>query len=43
LREEARRHWQAALDILSDLGTDITVDEEFGTAEIRARLNDCDA
>lgn len=42
-REEARRHWQAALDILSGLGTDITVDEEFSTAEIRARLAECDA
>jgi hypothetical protein len=40
---EARKHWQAALGILSDLGPDITVDEEFSTAEIRARLDDCDA
>ncbi|MHA6620579.1 ATP-binding protein [Pseudonocardia sp. DLS-67] len=42
-REEARRHWRSALDILSRLGTDITVDEEFSTAEIRARLAECDA
>jgi tetratricopeptide (TPR) repeat protein/transcriptional regulator with XRE-family HTH domain len=41
-RGEARRHWQAALDILSALGSDITVDEEFSTAEIRARLDDRD-
>jgi tetratricopeptide (TPR) repeat protein/transcriptional regulator with XRE-family HTH domain len=39
-RGEARRHWRAALDILSDLGPDITVDEEFSTAQIRARLDD---
>jgi tetratricopeptide (TPR) repeat protein/transcriptional regulator with XRE-family HTH domain len=41
-REKARRHWQAALEILSGLGADITVDEEFSTAEIRARLAECD-
>jgi tetratricopeptide (TPR) repeat protein len=41
-RDGARRHWQAALDILSGLGGDITVDEEFSTAEVRARLAEYD-
>jgi hypothetical protein len=34
----ARHHWQHALDILADLGTDHTEDEEAGTDTIRANL-----
>ena len=36
--DQARKHWQHALDILTDLGIDHTDDEETTTAAIRAHL-----
>jgi tetratricopeptide (TPR) repeat protein len=37
--EEARRHWQEALDTLTALGAENTTDGEVSTADIRARLD----
>ena len=39
-RDEARFHRQAALDILTELGPEITADDEVNTTEIRIHLND---
>jgi hypothetical protein len=38
--EHARRHWQRALDILTELGLDHTEDDEATVATIRAHLGE---
>jgi hypothetical protein len=40
--EQAREHWQRALEILTDLGVDVTEDDEATTDAIRAHLANLD-
>ena len=39
---QARHHWEAALDLLTSIGTDHTEELDVTTAAIRAHLHDLD-
>ena len=41
--DQARRHWQAALDLLTGIGTDHTEEPGVTTAAIRTHVHDIDS